>query len=101
PALEDLEKATSMYPSFSDGYALMASVKTYVGQPSGAIPLMRTAMRLNPRSGYLYFLVLGRAYFFVGDLEQADVNLEEALKRNPEYLETHVYLAARGMAAGA
>ena len=72
----------------------MASVKTYAGQPAAAIPLMRTAMRLNPRSGYLYFLVLGRAYFFVGDLEQAHVNLEEALKRNPEYTETHVYLAA-------
>jgi DNA-binding winged helix-turn-helix (wHTH) protein/TolB-like protein len=93
-ALEYLEKATSMYPSFADGYALMASVKTYAGQPAAAIPLMRTAMRLNPRSGYLYSLVLGRAYFFVGDLEQAQVNLEEAWKRNPEYMETHVYLAA-------
>src|SRR5437870_2790967 len=93
-ALEYLEKATSMSPSFADGYALMASVKTYAGQPAAAIPLMRTAMRLNPRSGYLYFLVLGRAYFFVGDLEQAHVDLEEALKRNPEYTETHVYLAA-------
>jgi DNA-binding winged helix-turn-helix (wHTH) protein/TolB-like protein len=93
-ALAYLEKATSMYPSFADGYALMASVKTFAGQPAAAVPLMRTAMRLNPRSGYLYFLVLGRAYFFVGDLEQADVNLEEALKRNSEYTETHVYAAA-------
>jgi len=93
-AVEYLEKATSMYPSFADGYALMASVKTFAGQPAASIPLMRTAMRLNPGSGYLYFLVLGRAYFFVGDLEQAHVNLEEALKRNPEYTETHVYMAA-------
>lgn len=93
-SLKYLERATSMYPSFADGYALMASVKTYVGEPAAAIPLMRTAMRLNPRSGYLYFLVLGRSYFFVGDLEQAHVNLEEALKRNPEYTETHVYVAA-------
>jgi DNA-binding winged helix-turn-helix (wHTH) protein/TolB-like protein/Flp pilus assembly protein TadD len=93
-ALEYLEKATSMYPSFADGYALMASVRTYAGQPAAAIPLMRTAMRLNPKAGYLYFLVLGRAYFFVGDLEQAHVNLEEALKRNSGYTETHVYMAA-------
>ena len=93
-ALEYLEKATSMYPSFADGYALMASVKTFAGQPAAAIPLMRTAMRLNPRAGYLYSTVLGRAYFFVGDLEQARINLEEALKRNPEYTEAHVYMAA-------
>ena len=93
-ALKYLEKSVSLYPSFSDGYALMASVKTFAGEPGAAIPLMRTAMRLNPTSGYLYFLVLGRAYFFVGDLEQARINLDEALKRNPEYLETHLYEAA-------
>jgi adenylate cyclase len=93
-ALKYLERSLSLYPSFADGYALMASIKTFAGHPAATIPLMRTAMRLNPRSGYLYFLVLGRAYFFLGDLEQARINLEEALKRNPEYLETHVYVAA-------
>src|SRR5438552_302835 len=93
-ALKHLERSLTLYPSFADGYALMASVKTYTGQPAASIPLMRTAMRLNPTSGYLYFLVLGRAYFFLGNLEQARLNLEEASKRNPEYLEAHVYMAA-------
>src|SRR5881628_61036 len=91
-ALKHLERSVTLYPSFADGYALMASVKTFAGQPAASVPLMRTAMRLNPRSGYLYFLVLGRAYFFLGDLEQARLNLEESLKRNHEYLEAHVYM---------
>jgi TolB-like protein/DNA-binding winged helix-turn-helix (wHTH) protein/Tfp pilus assembly protein PilF len=99
-ALKYLERALSLYPSFADGYALMASIRTYAGEPAAGIPLMRTAMRLNPRSGYLYFLVLARAYFFLGDLEQARTNLEEALKRNPEYLETHIYMAAVEMLLG-
>jgi len=99
-ALKHLERSLALYPSFADGYALMASVKTFAGQPAESIPLMRTAMRLNPTSGYLYFLVLGRAYFFLGNLEQARLNLEEASKRNPEYLETHVYLAALEVASG-
>jgi len=99
-ALQQLEKSLLLYPSFADGYALMASVKTYAGEPAASVPLMRTAMRLNPRSGYLYFLVLGRAYFFVGDLEQARINLEEASRRNPQYLETHVYIAALDILAG-
>jgi len=97
-ALAYLEKSLSLYPSFADGYALMASIKTFVGQPSETVTLMRTAIRLNPKSGYLYFLVLGRAYFFLGDLEQARVNLLEAMKRNPEYVETHVYMAALTLA---
>jgi TolB-like protein/DNA-binding winged helix-turn-helix (wHTH) protein/Tfp pilus assembly protein PilF len=100
-ALKHLERSLTLYPSFADGYALMASVRTFAGQPAASIPLMRTAMRLNPTSGYLYFLVLGRAYFFLGNLEQARINLEEASKRNPEYLETHVYLAALEVASGA
>jgi tetratricopeptide (TPR) repeat protein len=99
-ALKHLERSLTLYPSFADGYALMASVKTFAGQPAESIPLMRTAMRLNPTSGYLYFLVLGRAYFFLGNLEQARINLEEASKRNPEYLETHIYLAAVEVAGG-
>ena len=99
-ALAQLERSLALYPSFADGYALMASVKTFAGEPAASVPLMRTAMRLNPRSGYLYFLVLGRAYFFVGDLEQARINLDEASRRNPEYLETHVYIAALDVLAG-
>lgn len=99
-AMKYLEKALFLYPSFADGYALMASIKTFAGRPAEAVPLMRTAMRLNPKSGYLYFLVLGRSYFFLSDLEQARINLEEALKRNPEYLETHVYVAALSVLEG-
>lgn len=99
-ALAYLEKSLSLYPSFADAYALMASIKTFVGQPAETIPLMRTAIRLNPRSGYLYFLVLGRAYFFLGQLDQARINLEEAIKRNTGYLETHIYMAAVDIAKG-
>ena len=44
--------------------------------------------------------MLERAYLFLGDLEQARVNLEHALSRNPENLEAHVYLAALYVTAG-
>jgi TolB-like protein/DNA-binding winged helix-turn-helix (wHTH) protein/Tfp pilus assembly protein PilF len=99
-ALQYLETAVRLYPSFADGYALMGSVNTHVGRPADTVPLLRTAMRLKPESGYLYFLLLGRAYLFLGDLEQARVNLEHSLLRNPENLEAHVYMAAVLVAAG-
>ncbi len=99
-ALEYLETAVRLYPSFADGYALMGGVKTYTGHPADTVPLLRTAMRLNPQGGYLYFLTLGRAYLFLGDLEQARVNLEHALLRNPVNLEAHVYMAALHVTAG-
>jgi DNA-binding winged helix-turn-helix (wHTH) protein/TolB-like protein/Tfp pilus assembly protein PilF len=99
-ALQLLQTAVRLYPSFADGYALMGGVHTYTGQPADTVRLLRTAMRLNPQAGYLYFLLLGRAYLFLGDLEQARVNLNQAFARNPVNLETHVYLAALNALAG-
>ncbi|MEP7246887.1 MAG: hypothetical protein ABI885_24835 [Gammaproteobacteria bacterium] len=61
---------------------------------------MRTAQRLNPEGGYLYFLLLGRAYLFENDVEPAMINLREAAARNPVDLETRIYLAATIAATG-
>ena len=33
-ALQYLETAVRLYPSFADGYALMGGIKTYVGRPA-------------------------------------------------------------------
>lgn len=99
-ALQYLETAVRLYPSFADAYALMGGVKTYMGRAAEAVPLLRTAMRLNPDAGYLYFLILGRTYFALGDIEQARVNLEHALLRNPVNLEARVYMAALHVLAG-
>lgn len=99
-AIESLQRAIDLDPSFADAYALMGGILTYVGQPAKSIPLLRTAMRLDREAGYLYFLLLGRAYFFENDREQAEINLRQALQRNPSDIETRLYLAANAMASG-
>jgi len=99
-ALQYLRTAVRLYPSFADGYALMGGIDTYLGRPADTVPLLRTAMRLDPEAGDLYFLLLGRAYLFLGDLEQARINLQQALARNPVNLEAHVYMAALNVLAG-
>lgn len=99
-ALRHLETAVRLNPSYADGYAFMGGIYTSLGRPAEGVRLLRIAMRLMPESGYLYFMLLGRAYLFLGDLEQARVNLEHALSRNPEFLDARVYLAAVRLAAG-
>ncbi|MGQ0749009.1 MAG: winged helix-turn-helix domain-containing protein [Betaproteobacteria bacterium] len=99
-AIESLQKALGLDRSYADAYALMGGIHTYVGQSGKTIPLLRTAMRLNPDGGYLYYQILGRAYLFENDIEQAIINLREAAARNPVDLETRVYLAAANVAAG-
>jgi len=89
-----LKDALKLDPFYADAYALLAGVKTYAGQPEASIPLLREAMRLNPQGGYLYYLLLGRAYYFIEDCEQANINLREATARNPTNVETHLFIAA-------
>jgi DNA-binding winged helix-turn-helix (wHTH) protein/TolB-like protein/Tfp pilus assembly protein PilF len=99
-ALRYLETAIRLSPSFADGYAFMAGIHVYTGHAANALPLMRTAMRLKPEAGHLYYLILGRAYFALGDFEQAQLNLDYALMRNPLNLEARVYMAAVHVLAG-
>lgn len=99
-ATDYLNRALALNPNYADAYALLGGIKTYIGQPEQTITLIRKAMRLNPNAGALYFLLLGRAYFFIGDDEQAIINLKESLSRNPSILEAHVYMAAALVQAG-
>lgn len=50
-AIESLQKALELDRSYADAYALVGGIHTYIGQPAKAIPLLRTAMRLNPEGG--------------------------------------------------
>ncbi len=99
-ALSLLRKTIALDQSFADAYALMGGIKTYLGQPQKTPALIRNAIRLNPEAGYLYFLLLGRAYFFLQDWQQALINLGEALERNPANLETRLYLTAVSASMG-
>jgi DNA-binding winged helix-turn-helix (wHTH) protein/TolB-like protein/Tfp pilus assembly protein PilF len=93
-AIRSLERAIELNRSYADAYAFIGGIYTYIGQPAKSIPLLRTALRLNPDGGYLYYLLLGRAYLFENDAEQALINLREAIARNPDDLEARVFLAA-------
>jgi tetratricopeptide (TPR) repeat protein len=77
-----------------------AMVYGYAGEPAKALPPLRYGMRLNPDAGYLYYMSVGEAYFFLGETEQALLNLNEALARNPANLDTRVFLAATHAARG-
>jgi TolB-like protein/cytochrome c-type biogenesis protein CcmH/NrfG len=99
-AIGYLNQALSLDRSYADAYALLGGIYTYIGKPAESVPLLRTAIRLHPEAGHLYFMLLGRAYLFLDDPEQATINLREAVERNPANLETHVYLAATAIVAG-
>lgn len=90
----ELGEALLLDPDYADALALLGGVYTYAGSPQKTIPLIRKAMRLQPSAGYLYFLLLGRAYYYLDDCDLAEINLNEALERNPSNIEAHLYSVA-------
>lgn len=86
-----LAQATRLDPDYADAYALLGGVNTYRGNPEKTVPLIRRAMRLRPEAGYLYYVLLGRAYYFLDDCAQAEINLGEALSRNAANIEARLY----------
>jgi tetratricopeptide (TPR) repeat protein len=99
-ATGDLRSTLRLNPSYADAYALLAGIQTYDGRPAESIPLIQVAIRLAPNPGYLYSLILGRAYFFLGDSGTALLHLRQAVERNYESVESHLYLAAALALAG-
>ncbi|WP_298905898.1 winged helix-turn-helix domain-containing protein [uncultured Aliiroseovarius sp.] len=89
-----LNEARKRDPGYADALALLGGIRTYTGQPADTVPLLRDAMRLRPDAGYLYFLLLGRAYYFLENCAQAQINLGEAITRNPSNTEARLYSAA-------
>jgi len=100
-ALAHLNKALALEPGFPDALALKGGIMSYLGESESTIPLLREAIRRSPAAGYLYFMVLGRAYFFLDNHVQAVINLREAAERNPGALEVRVFLAAALNRSGA
>jgi len=93
-AIAAAEQAIMLYPNYADAYAIIASAYSFIGRSVDAIRINKHAMRLNPNSSVIYYANLGRDYYFIGSPQEAIKQLEIATRRNDNYLNAHLYLAA-------
>jgi adenylate cyclase len=93
-AIEQAKKTLALAPNYADGYALLSSAYFFSGYPEKALPLDRKAMRLNPASSFLYFVHLGRSYYFQKHYQQALEAFQNAEEKNHNYLANHLWMAA-------
>ncbi len=93
-AIDAAQHAIRLNPNFADSYIVLASSITYQGDAGAALPLVRKAMRLNPRYPAPYALALGRAYYFLDRYEDAAAALRDAIERYANLLSSYVYLSA-------
>ena len=100
-AVEYGERALALSPDFTDITATIAIPFMYSGRPEEAIELVKNAMRLSPYYPAWYLPVLGFAYRFTGQYEEAIALLESWRARaNPRSALPHLFLAITYEEAG-
>ena len=100
-AQEAAEEAVRRNPNYADGIAVLAQVLIYRGQTRYALDRMEIAKRLDPKYPAYYDYHVGQAYYVEGFLTgqnqhyvTAELQLREALKKNPNFRPARIYLAA-------
>ena len=93
-AIEELEQAIALRPSYADAHAAMAWVLHFAGRPDEGGKHLDTAVRLNPHVTATYLLVAGGISFSLGQTEGALASLERAVEISPSNPRSYVWLAA-------
>jgi tetratricopeptide (TPR) repeat protein len=115
-AIREAEQAIQLGGvSFADGYAVLAQVLTYGGEPQRAVPLMEKALALDPQAPVYYLRQLGQAYYVWGQIEKyqkgdaqkaqecyqkAEEYLTRAMKVNPSHRQARLSLVPVYMESG-
>ncbi len=93
-ALSAAERAVALNPNGTDVYNFLAGILGCSGRWEESVLYAKKAIRLNPFPPIAFHWVLGRAYFMMGQYDNAIVPLRKALQMNPNFLFAHIHLAA-------
>jgi TolB-like protein len=93
-AIDALEKAIHIAPSYADGYGLLALINNNLGRYEQAAEQIRKAMVINPVYTFEYPYLLGWALYGAERYEEAIETLAKAIERNESALAPHLFLAA-------
>jgi TolB-like protein/class 3 adenylate cyclase/Tfp pilus assembly protein PilF len=94
-AIELIDRALALNPSFARGWRDSGFVRLFAGQPETAIKHFETYLRLNPRADRAAPNIgIGMAHFFARRFEHARGMLVRALQERPTYPATHRFLAS-------
>jgi adenylate cyclase len=94
-AIELIDRALSLNPSFAWGWMDSGFVRLWLGQSEAAITHFETSLRLSPcadRAGP--FLGLGIAHFFSRRFDDAKAMLLKSLQERPNWPPTYHYLVS-------
>jgi adenylate cyclase len=81
-ALAAFNRTIDLNPDFARAYAQKADELIHLGQPQEAPPLVKQAIKLSPRDPVIgeFYWIIGRAYFHLGQYNQAISWLRKAVE---------------------
>jgi tetratricopeptide (TPR) repeat protein len=100
--LNAFDQAIGLDQNFPGAYAQKANQLVFLGEPQYAPPLVTKAIRLSPRDQSIgvFYWILGRAYFFMPNYEDATIWLQKSVELRPNLWFNRAYLASAYALAG-
>src|SRR5207244_1097703 len=90
-----VDRALALNPSFARGWNVSGLLRVFAGQPDLAIEHLETSLRLSPRERMgMTLSLIGMAYFFKRQFEEAVSKLLLAIQDNPGFPPSYRTLAA-------
>jgi TolB-like protein len=90
-----VDRALALNPSYARGWNLSGLIRVWAGQPDLAIKHLETSLRLSPRERMGQpLVVMGMAFFFKHQFEEAASNLLLAIQDDPGFPPSYRTLAA-------
>jgi adenylate cyclase len=93
-AIAEAERAVALNPNGATAYFALAGIVGCAGKWEESVLYLEKAIRLDPFPDKFVFLLLGRAYFMIGQYDESIVIWKKALQRDSDYLPAHAFLAA-------
>jgi len=94
-ALELIDRALTLNPSFAQGWYWSGMIRLWAGQPELAIKHFETSLRLSPHARRaVTFMSIGVGHFFARRFEDAIAMLLRSVQERPSWVPTHRFLAA-------
>jgi adenylate cyclase len=93
-AVAETKRCLSLDPSNAEGHVRLGHILDHAGRPAEGLPLIETAMRLDPHYPHLYLFWLGHALHSLERYDEAVATYRRTISRNPEFSTAHLHLAA-------
>ena len=81
-AIELVDRALALHPSFADGWVVSGTLRLWAGQPELAIGHFETSVRLSPHRRAGTFMLIGMGHFFAHRFEEAAAMLLRSLQEH-------------------